>query len=146
LKPDGTEPPAAEINRISAAVDIDLRRSAADRCVQLRQAANVAVVDATVGQAAEVGAPPAFRRWFQGAQAGVQVTVAMVLGVATGLLLLRADPDLMGLLLEEAPGWEFLLLMLVLALAICVSGPVVAVVVALLSRSMPAHPLARRIT
>jgi hypothetical protein len=54
-----------------------------------------------------VGAPPAFRRWFQGAKAGVQVTVAMVLGVATGLLLLPADPDLMGLLLEEAPGWEF---------------------------------------
>jgi hypothetical protein len=47
---------------------------------------------------------------------------------------------------RRSAGMGVLLLMLVLALAICVSGPVVAVVVALLSRSMPAHPLARRIT
>jgi hypothetical protein len=51
-----------------------------------------------------------------------------------------------GLLLEDAPVWELPLLMLALVLAVCASGPVVATVVALLSRSMPAHPLARRIT
>ena len=50
---------AADINRISAAIDVDLRRSGADRAVQLRQAVEVSVVDATVGQAAESATHPA---------------------------------------------------------------------------------------
>jgi hypothetical protein len=56
---DRTAPTAADINRISAAVDVDLRRVGADRAVRLRQAAEVSVVDATVGQAAESGTHPA---------------------------------------------------------------------------------------
>lgn len=102
--------------------------------------------DPDIRTAVSVGAPPTFRRWFQGAQAGVQTTVGMALGVAAGLLLLAANPNIAGLLLEDAPVRELALLMLVLVLAVCASGPVVATVVALLSRSMPAHPLARRIT
>jgi hypothetical protein len=46
-----------EINRISTAVDVDLRRA-----VQLRQAADVSVVDATVGQAAESATQPSSSR------------------------------------------------------------------------------------
>lgn len=56
---DRTAATAADINRISAAVDVDLRRAGADRAVQLRQAADVSVVDATVGQAAESATHPA---------------------------------------------------------------------------------------
>ncbi len=56
---DRTAPTAADINRISAAVDIDLRHAGADRAVQLRQATSVSVVDATVGQAAEAAPQPA---------------------------------------------------------------------------------------
>lgn len=76
----------------------------------------------------------------------MQTTVGMALGVAAGLLLMAANPNMAGLLLEDAPVWELPLLMLALVLAVCASGPVVATVVALLSRSMLAHPLARRIT
>jgi len=56
---DRTAATAADINRISAAVDVDLRRGGADRAVQLRQATEVSVVDATVGHAAESGTHPA---------------------------------------------------------------------------------------
>jgi hypothetical protein len=56
---DRTSAAAADINRIAAAVDVDLHRSAANRCVQLRSATNVSVVDATVGQAAESADHPA---------------------------------------------------------------------------------------
>jgi hypothetical protein len=56
---DRTAPAAADINRISAAIDVDLHRLAADRCVQLRSTTNVSVVDATVGQAAESADHPA---------------------------------------------------------------------------------------
>jgi len=56
---DRTAATAADINRISAAVDVELRRTGADRAVQLRQAAEVSVVDATVGQAAESTTHPA---------------------------------------------------------------------------------------
>lgn len=56
---DRTATTAADINRISTAVDVDLRRAGADRAVQLRQAADVSVVDATVGQAAESATHPA---------------------------------------------------------------------------------------
>lgn len=56
---DRTAATAADINRISAAVDVDLRRTGADRAVQLRHAAEVSVVDATVGQAAESATHPA---------------------------------------------------------------------------------------
>lgn len=56
---DRTAATAADINRISAAVDVDLRRAGADRAVQLRQATGVSVVDATVGQAAESATHPA---------------------------------------------------------------------------------------
>jgi hypothetical protein len=50
---------AADINRISAAIDVDLQRAGADRAAQLRKTADVSVVDATVGQAAEAAAQPA---------------------------------------------------------------------------------------
>ena len=56
---DRTAATAADINRISAAVDVDLRRGGADRAAQLRQTAEVSVVDATVGQAAESATHPA---------------------------------------------------------------------------------------
>jgi hypothetical protein len=56
---DRTATTAADINRISTAVDVDLRRAGADRAVQLRQAADVSMVDATVGQAAESATQPA---------------------------------------------------------------------------------------
>jgi hypothetical protein len=56
---DRTAATAADINRLSAAVDVDLRRSGADRATQLRQAVEVSVVDATVGQAAESATHPA---------------------------------------------------------------------------------------
>lgn len=56
---DRTAATAADINRISAAVDVDLRHAGADRAAQLRQAANVSVVDATVAQAAEAAPHPA---------------------------------------------------------------------------------------
>ncbi|MGI8575939.1 MAG: hypothetical protein ACR2MA_11525 [Egibacteraceae bacterium] len=56
---DRTAATAADINRISAAVDVDLRRAGADRAVQLRQTADVSVVDATVGQTAESAQHPA---------------------------------------------------------------------------------------
>jgi hypothetical protein len=56
---DRTAATAADINRISAAVDVELRRGGADRAVQLRQTAEVSVVDATVGQAAESATHPA---------------------------------------------------------------------------------------
>jgi hypothetical protein len=56
---DRTAATAADINRISGAADVDLHRSAANRCVQLRSATNASVVDATVGQAAESAAHPA---------------------------------------------------------------------------------------
>jgi hypothetical protein len=102
--------------------------------------------DPDIRTAVLVGAPPGFRRWFQGAQAGVQAAAAMLLGVAAGLVLLVIETGILRLLLEEAPGWEFVLLMLALVLAICVSGLAVALLVALLSRSMPARPLSRRIT
>jgi len=55
---DRTAATAADINRISAAVDVDLRQEGADRAAQLRQAVNVSVVDATVGQAAEAAPQP----------------------------------------------------------------------------------------
>jgi hypothetical protein len=50
---------AADINHISAAIDVDLQRAGADRAAQLRKTADVSVVDATVGQAAEAAAQPA---------------------------------------------------------------------------------------
>lgn len=56
---DRTAAAAADVNRISAALDVDLRRTGADRAVQLRQGASVSVVDATVGQAAEAAPHPA---------------------------------------------------------------------------------------
>ncbi len=56
---DRTAATAADINRISAAIDVDLRRAGADRAVQLRHTADVSVVDATVGQAAEFASHPA---------------------------------------------------------------------------------------
>ena len=56
---DRTAATAADINRISAAVDVDLRSKGADRAVQLRQTAEVSVVGATVGQAAESATQPA---------------------------------------------------------------------------------------
>ena len=61
---DRTATTAADINRISTAVDVDvdLRRAGADRAVQLRQAADVSVVDATVGQAAESATQPSSSR------------------------------------------------------------------------------------
>jgi putative ABC transport system permease protein len=102
--------------------------------------------DADIRTVVAVGAPPAFRRWFQGAQVGVQVTIAMVLGAVTGVGLLLAEPGLFDLLLKEAQGLELLAVLLVLGLVICVPGPVAAVVVALLSRSAPARPPGRRVT
>ena len=56
---DRTAATAADINRISAAIDVELRRAGADRAVQLRQVADVSVVDATVVQAAESATHPA---------------------------------------------------------------------------------------
>lgn len=44
---DRTATKAADINRISTAVDVDLRRAGADRAVQLQQTADVSVVDAS---------------------------------------------------------------------------------------------------
>lgn len=56
---DRTATTAADINRLSAAVDVDLRPAGADRAAQLKQAAGVSVVDATVGEAAESAEDPA---------------------------------------------------------------------------------------
>lgn len=56
---DRTAATAADIDRISAAVDVNLRRAGADRAAHVRQATNVSVVDATVGHAAEAGPHPA---------------------------------------------------------------------------------------
>lgn len=55
---DRTHPQAANANRISAAIDVELRRDDADRAVQLRRALDVSVADATVGAAAESVAGP----------------------------------------------------------------------------------------
>jgi hypothetical protein len=44
--------------QIAAAIDVELRRAGADRAVQLRQTAEVSVVDAKVGQAAESATHP----------------------------------------------------------------------------------------
>lgn len=56
---DRTATTAADINRLAAAVDVDLRPAGADRAAQLRRAAGVSVVDATVGEAAESAEDPA---------------------------------------------------------------------------------------
>lgn len=50
---DRTARDAALLNRLARARDVPLDGPAADRSVQLRRAAAVSVVDATVGQAAE---------------------------------------------------------------------------------------------
>ena len=55
---DRTARDAALLNRLARARDLPLDGPAADRSVQLRRAASVSVVDATVGQAAEaIGSP-----------------------------------------------------------------------------------------
>jgi hypothetical protein len=94
--------------------------------------------DPDICTAVAVGAPPTFRRWFQGAQAGVQVTLATLLGVS-GTLLVSLVLDGVDLLPGPTPWPELVLLMLL-------PGPVVGVLIALLSRSAPSRPVARRIT
>lgn len=56
---DRSSPTSAGVNRFSRARDVVLDGPAADRATQLRQAVGVSVVDATVGQAAQVAASPA---------------------------------------------------------------------------------------
>jgi hypothetical protein len=56
---DRTARDAALVNRLAQARDVVLDGSAADRAAQLRRAAAVSAVDATVGQAAEAAAAPA---------------------------------------------------------------------------------------
>jgi hypothetical protein len=55
---DRTARDASLLNRLARARDVPLDGPAADRSVQLRRAAAVSVVDATVGQAAEAAGPP----------------------------------------------------------------------------------------
>jgi hypothetical protein len=56
---DRTARDAALVNRLAQARDVVLDGAAADRSAQLRRAAAVSAVDATVGQAAEAAAAPA---------------------------------------------------------------------------------------
>jgi hypothetical protein len=55
---DRTARDASLLNRLARARDVPLDGPAADRSVQLRRAAAVSVVDATVGQAAEAAGSP----------------------------------------------------------------------------------------
>jgi hypothetical protein len=55
---DRTARDASLLDRLARARDVPLDGPAADRSVQLRRAAAVAVVDATVGQAAEAAGSP----------------------------------------------------------------------------------------
>jgi hypothetical protein len=55
---DRSAPQAAFLNRISRARDVALDSRGANRATQLRHAAGVSVVDATLGHAAEVVAAP----------------------------------------------------------------------------------------
>lgn len=55
---DRTARDASLLNRLARARDLPLDGPAADRSVQLRRAAAVSVVDATVGQAAEAAGSP----------------------------------------------------------------------------------------
>ncbi len=55
---DRTHPTAAGANRISAALDVELRSHDADRAVRLRRGLEVSVVDATVGAVAQSVAGP----------------------------------------------------------------------------------------
>jgi hypothetical protein len=55
---DRRSPSAAALNRISRARDVFLDGSRADRAAELRSAAGVSVVDATVAQAAEDSSGP----------------------------------------------------------------------------------------
>jgi hypothetical protein len=56
---DRTDPVGANANRLARPRDHVLDRAAADRATQLRAAADVSVVDACVGQAAEAAPNPA---------------------------------------------------------------------------------------
>jgi hypothetical protein len=55
---DRTARDASLLNRLARARDLPLDGPAADRSAQLRRAAGVSVVDATVGQAAEAAGSP----------------------------------------------------------------------------------------
>jgi predicted nucleic acid-binding protein len=56
---DRTDPGAAVLNRVSGARDVELDGSRANRSTQLRHAAAVSVVDATLAQVAESAIQPA---------------------------------------------------------------------------------------